>query len=411
METKRLSDLILDLEKELLRLGYSTGSIRFYKRRWQELMQFASDHNESYYSEKLGLSFLEEHFNILEKDIYDKLSQSDVQNIRVIRMLGDFQLHGTILRRYYKHKQILNNIYFFDIIVQFKDFCIGREYSTVTIEHYTKQSSKFLDYIDSQSISSLNDIKLVHINNYIRTLSGYTYKTVEQHICSLRVFFKFLYQKNLNEADYSTKLPMVQARKQTRIPSVWTHNELKRLMAAIDLGNPTGKRDYAIILLACRLGLRCKDIKELQFENFHWENKQLIFIQSKTSTQLSLPLTDDVGWAVIDYIKYGRPKVENCKYVFIRHLAPFLPFSKSDHLNQIISKYMRIAHIPKTKKKRGMHSLRHTLASVLLENNTPLPIISDILGHLDTDSTSVYLKVDINKLNECPLELDGDVNE
>ena len=197
---------------------------------------------------------------------------------------------------------------------------------------------------------------------------------------------------------------MVQARKQTRIPSVWTAEDLEKLIGAIDRGSPIGKRDYAIILLACRLGLRCTDIKHLTMDNFHWEDKELVFVQSKTRTTLSLPLTPEVGWVVIDYLKYGRPKVST-KYIFIRHVAPFLPFSEGDHLNQIIKKYIRLANLPTLKKKVGMHSLRHTLASVLLEGDTPLPVISDILGHVDTESTTVYLKVDIEKLKECPLDL------
>lgn len=245
------------------------------------------------------------------------------------------------------------------------------------------------------------------INNYIKTLAGYSYKTVEQIICSLRAFFKFLHLNDEIDTDFSTKLPMIQARKQTRIPSTWTAEDLKKLLKAIDRGNPMGKRDYAIILLACRLGLRCKDIKNLTMDNFHWEEKKLAFIQSKTRTTLSLPLTADVGWAVIDYLKYGRPKVDT-KTVFIRHVAPFLPFSEENHLNQMIKKYMRIAHLPTLKKKTGMHSLRHTLAGMLLEHDTPLPVISDILGHIDTDSTAVYLKVGIKKLKECPLDLKED---
>ena len=69
-----------------------------------------------------------------------------------------------------------------------------------------------------------------------------------------------------------------------------------------------------------------------------------------------------------------------------------------------IKRYMGLAHLPTLKKKRGMHSLRHTMASMLLEHNTPISIITDILGHIDTDSTSVYLKVDIKKLKECSLD-------
>ncbi len=410
MKKKTLTKLIFKLEQELLRLGYTQGSMTFYKRRWDMLLEFAKERGETYYSEQLGIDFIEKYFNILEKDFEGTLIQSEVQNLRIIRMLGDFQLHGTVLRRYYKHKKILHNLYFIKIIDDFKQYCVDKDYSNVTIEHYTKQSSKLLDYADSQGISSCCEINLELIHNYIKTLAGYTYKTVEQQLCSLRAFFKYLNINGLIATDYSQKIPMVQARKQTKIPSVWSDSELKKLIAAIDRGNPMGKRDYAIILLACRLGLRVSDIKKLKFKNFYWENRQLIFIQSKTKTKASLPLMQDVGWAVIEYLKYGRPNVDS-PYVFIRHLAPFLPFSEGDHLNQMITKYMKLAHIPiSPKRKSGMHSLRHTLASLLLENDTPLSTISDILGHVDTNSTAVYLKVDIKKLKECPLDIMEDTN-
>jgi site-specific recombinase XerD len=321
-------------------------------------------------------------------------------------MIGDFQLHRTILRRYYKHKEILTQPFFIDVLSQFHQFCNRRDYSDVTTEHYTKQSARFMDYLSAQSIESFEPLNLEVINEYIKTLAGYTYKTVEQNICSLRRFCYFLHETGYVKVDYSSKLPMVQARKQTRIPSVWSKDELVRLIAAIDRGSPKGKRDYAIILMACHLGLRVTDIKNLTMDDFHWPEKKLVFVQSKTKQRLSFPLTPELGWAVIDYLRYGRPRVES-DYVFVRHMAPYGPFAQGNHLSQLITSYMERAHLPKLKKKRGMHSLRHTLASMLLENDTPLALISDILGHIDTDSTAVYLKVDIKKLRECALDLHG----
>lgn len=407
MQPKPLTKLLENLEQELLRLGYTKGSLTFYQNRWKKLLRFAKEKKEMYFSERLGIAFIEKYFNILEKDFEGTLTQAEVQNLRVIRMLGDFQLHGSILRRYYKHKEILTDPYFIEICNRLNQHCLEKEYSFVTIGHYVKQAGRFLDYAVSQEVQSCREITLILINNYINTLAGYTYKTVEQNLCSLRAFFRFLYQNEIIDTDFSAKIPMIQARKQNRIPSVWSAEDLKKLIEAIDRGSPMGKRDYAIIILACRLGLRCADIKNLKMEDFHWEDKKLIFVQSKTRTPLSLPLTPEIGWVVIDYLKYGRPKVDT-KNVFVRHMAPFLPFSKENHLCQIIKKYMRLAHLPTLKKKTGMHSLRHTLASVLLERNTPLPLISDILGHVDTESTAVYLKVDIKKLKECPLELKED---
>ncbi|MBB5175141.1 site-specific integrase [Texcoconibacillus texcoconensis] len=403
MQKKTLIELLQDLEQEMLRLGYSDGSMKFYRKRWRMLLQFAQEQDETYYSEQLGIDFVEKHFNILKKDFNRTLTQSETQELRIIRMIGDFQLHKTVLRRYYKHKKILTDPYFIEVSNQFKKCCIKKGYSKVTIDHYIKQSARFMDYLSSQKVTDCKEINLSIINDYIKTLAGYTYKTVEQNICSMRAFFRFLLETGEVQTDFAAKTPMVQARKQTRIPSVWTIDELKKLIAAIDKGSPKGKRDYAIILLACCLGMRCTDIKNLKIENFHWEEKKVVFNQSKTREPLSLPLTPEVGWAVIDYLKYGRPEIDT-PYLFVRHIAPFGPFSEDDHLNQLIKRYMELAHLPTLKKRRGMHSLRHTMASMLLEKNTPLSTISDILGHVDTDSTAVYLKVDINKLKECSID-------
>ena len=405
MDKTYLPDLIAGLEQELLRLGYTKGSMTFYRRRWNQLMAYAEDRGECYYTEQLGMDFLKEFFGVTQEDFSRTLPQAETQEIRVIRMVGDFQLHHAVLRRYLKHKEILTTPFFVDIRSRFQSSCEKKGYSQVTTEHYVKQSSYLMDYLAAQRMDDFTAVTLDTVNAYIRTLAGFSYKTVEQHICSLRAFFRFLYQEGIMPDDFAAKMPMVKARKQTAIPSVWTHEELKQLVGAIDRGSPKGRRDYAIILIACRLGLRCTDIKNLCFENFNWTEKKICFTQSKTGQPMELPLVPDVGWAVIDYLKYGRPKVDSSR-IFVRHMAPFLPFAEGDHLDQLIKAYMVKAHIPMRGKHRGMHSLRHTMASVLLEKDTPLPVISDIIGHLDTNSTAVYLKVDMERLAECPLDFE-----
>ncbi len=405
MDKTYLPDLISELEQELLRLGYTKGSMTFYRRRWNQLMAYAEDRGECYYTEQLGMDFLKEFFGVTQEDFSRTLSQAETQEIRVIRMVGDFQLHHAVLRRYLKHKEILTTPFFVDIRSRFQSSCEKKGYSQVTTEHYVKQSSYLMDYLAAQGMNDFTAVTLDTVNAYIRTLAGFSYKTVEQHICSLRAFFRFLYQEGIMPDDLAAKMPMVKARKQTAIPSVWTHEELKQLVGAIDRGSPKGRRDYAIILIACRLGLRCTDIKNLCFENFNWTEKKICFTQSKTGQPMELPLVPDVGWAVIDYLRYGRPKVDSSR-IFVRHMAPFLPFAEGDHLDQLIRAYMVKAHIPMRGKHRGMHSLRHTMASVLLEKDTPLPVISDIIGHLDTNSTAVYLKVDMERLAECPLDFE-----
>ena len=157
----------------------------------------------------------------------------------------------------------------------------------------------------------------------------------------------------------------MKSRKQARIPSVWDPADVAKILEAVDRGNPCGKRDYAIILLVARLGLRGIDVKRLEFSDFDWLGNRLSVAQVKTGHRVQLPLLKDVGWAVIDYIRAGRP-ASDCPQVFLRHTAPAGPFSEQDHLHQILVKHARAAHVPVSEKRRhGMHSLRHTLATRL----------------------------------------------
>ena len=118
---------------------------------------------------------------------------------------------------------------------------------------------------------------------------------------------------------------------------------------------------------------------------------------------MRLPLLKDVGWAVIEYIQNGRP-VSDSPYVFLRHMAPIEPFSEQECLYEMIIKYMKRAKLPiSPNKKVGMHSLRHTLATTLMERHTPIEEIANILGHQNTETTPVYLKSAVELLRECAL--------
>ena len=401
------SELTARLEKELYRLHYNEQTIRYYRSMWRRVATFLESEKTARFTEEAGLRFLEREYNFLELEKTGKLTQSIINVFRVVRMLGDFQQHGCILRRYYKQRKLLQSKTFEERLHHYVIHCEMKEYSKVTQNHYRKIAEKFLSFLESKGGLICADISARDLNDYINTLLGYSYKTVEQQLCALRSFLRYLHSNQLHPQDLTETIPSIKARKQNRIPSVWTPDHVTKLLEAIDRGNPAGKRDYAMILLVARLGLRTIDLKRLKLENLNWQENRISLIQSKTSRELNLPLLPDVGWAIIDYLKNGRPKVES-PYVFLRHLAPLEPFADEDRLHQIIVKYMRLAKIPiSPQKKKGMHSLRHTLASKLLQENTPLSVISDILGHVSSDSTSVYLKVDVDMLRECALNPEG----
>ncbi|MFP2694333.1 site-specific integrase [Enterobacter ludwigii] len=179
----------------------------------------------------------------------------------------------------------------------------------------------------------------------------------------------------------------------------------------MDRGNPCGKRDYAIIILVTRLGLRSIDVKRLELDDFDWPGNRLWVTQAKTGHRIQLPLLKNVGWAIIDYIRHGRPSTD-CRQVFLRHTTPVGPFSDQDHLHQILCKHARMAHVALSDLRRhGMHSLRHTLATRLMEDGTPIEQIADILGHQSVSTTGVYLKTSLGLLRQCALNPDATSGE
>ncbi len=191
--------------------------------------------------------------------------------------------------------------------------------------------------------------------------------------------------------------------RQQKLPTFFTTEEINKILNSVDRNNPIGKRNYAIILIAAKTGLRSSDIKSLQFQNIDWDNKTINITQTKTKKSLSLPLSDDAGWAIIDYLKHGRPET-GCSNIFISHTYPY---GELTTLGNIVPRQMRKAGIKSPANKRtGMHSFRHSLATRMLENDVPMPVISQTLGHADITSTEVYLRISIKQLSKCGLEVE-----
>lgn len=188
------------------------------------------------------------------------------------------------------------------------------------------------------------------------------------------------------------------------IPHAWETDDVKKLLASIDRNSAKGKRDYAILLLIVHLGLRVSDIRTMKLSSLNWNRKIITLSVRKTSRALELPLLDDIGWAIIDYLKNGRPQTV-CDRLFVRHRAPFDSFGENASFYSELHRYMQVAGInPPVGVHCGLHSLRSTLARNMLEAKTPLPVISEVLGHSSINTTSIYLKIDLNGLRKCALD-------
>jgi integrase len=174
-------------------------------------------------------------------------------------------------------------------------------------------------------------------------------------------------------------------------------------LEAVDRSSAKGKRDYAILLLACRLGLRASDIRTLKLDPLPWEDSTLEITQSKTGTPLRLPLTREMGDALIDYLKSGRPQTTH-REIFLKVNPRLDPF-RGNNLHHIVTYWRLLAGIRfRAPQKRGAHSLRHTLATRLLEKGTPFTTIAEILGHRSLESTRIYTKADVEALRSVALD-------
>ena len=145
-------------------------------------------------------------------------------------------------------------------------------------------------------------------------------------------------------------MPHPPQRLSTKLPTVWSEEQIEQLINSVDITTPIGKRDYAMILLGARLGLRIGDILSLTLNDIDWSKKLITITQSKTKEPLSLPLPDDAGWAIIDYLKNGRP-VTDYPNIFVTHNAPYKGSPFKSTLRHNINKALKRAGIPIDKAK------------------------------------------------------------
>jgi len=323
---------------------------------------------------------------------------------RVAAMLDDFAVHGAVLRRYSRTVDKLSTDQG-DVVARFKASLQTAGCAASTVRAYGTVAGEFLAFTDTRG--GLAGLDAGVIDAFVATLAGYQAKTVEHKLCAVRSLLRFAAGDGLVDGAALEAVPAAKSTRQARVPSVWDPADVAKILRAVDRGNPCGKRDYAIIVLITRLGLRGVDVKRLRFADLDWPGNRLSVVQAKTGRRIQLPLLKDVGWAIIDYIQHGRPR-SDCPQVFLRHTAPIGPFSDQDHLHQILAKHARAAHVPLGQERRhGMHSLRHTLATRLLEGGTPVEQIADILGHQQVASTGVYLRSSLRLLAQCALDPDA----
>jgi integrase/recombinase XerD len=288
--------------------------------------------------------------------------------------------------------------------------CRRRGNAAASVETKQRAADLFLGYLDEAGREKLEEAQGRDLAGFWARLHrrGYAPKTTGTLRSALGDFLRHLREAGQIREDLAGKLPPQRyPRRGQTAPYPWTAEEVRLVLDQVDRQSAIGKRDYAMILLTARLGLRAGDLRRLELGWFDWRARTLALTQHKTGLPLRLPLPGDVGWAVIDYVRHGRPEA-GCPQVFVKHRYPFTAFGSSESAGCRLGYYARRAGIMfPPGKSHGLHSLRGALAVAMLQAGTPPPAVTAVLGHAASTTTAAhYLRLDTANLRCCALDVE-----
>ena len=378
------------LENELLQKlkdrGCSSITITGYRYLCNSIISWLSDNGFEFYTKEEGKAFLEDYLSKHGNNQY-------YLNLRtVIYRLDDIvdgkweDVHSD------KGKHFILSDEFTDIVNIYCSAETDKGLASGTIKYKRYAISWFLHELGIFQCFSLTQLSpklivmaCIRITNH--SLWG-----------EIRLFLRYLVAEQKLETDYSTLVPHYS--KPYVIPSVYSIDEIKRIENSIDTSTIQGKRDYAIILLASRMGLRSSDIVKLKIEDII-EKDELNIIQQKTGKPLHLPLIDEVYSAIVDYLTV-RPS-SMVKEIFLSVCAPYNPISTGT-IRTSLKKYMIAAGIDAGNRRKGPHALRSSLASSMVNDDISYETVRRVLGHSSKNAIKHYAKIDVEKLRQYCLE-------
>jgi len=400
-----LERLVARALSELEKVRYSRRSLRRYRTVWRQLVAFSREIKlEDKYSEDLATRFSNA-YQIREGECLKSGERWRRHVVFSLKALGDFARDGCIERPRINMRQTQIPALMQKPLQEYEQYCRDRLHlRPTTLRERMRELAIFADFLRLRDTTILNQLQPADLSAFVTSQHRLTARTVSRIVSDVRSFLQFLLLRGILQRDLRYVLPTIRVPRDATIPSVWDPELLVQLLNAVDRSSSIGKRDYAILLLACRLGLRGEDIRALRLDDLKWETATIEITQLKTLAPLCLPLTEEVGEALIDYLKSGRPQSDR-REVFLTLKPPFLPFSETSSLYRTVTRWKELAGIRfRTKQRHGLHSLRHTLATKLLREQTPIHVISEILGHATTASTLIYAKADVETLRTAALD-------
>ncbi|MGN0245803.1 MAG: site-specific integrase [Lachnospiraceae bacterium] len=397
-------ELCSELEQELIRQQLGMDTLKRYRKVLKEFSVFGG---EKVYSQSLGTEFLIQKFKADGGiSITDEHSRTELYYFKCIRLLAEYYNFGIVHIKSDFEGEIIwpdgfrtcTEAYFEDLVDD------GLSYGYINRSRTVIKD--LILFLDDKKIHEPQYITAEHNDAFIKSYYYLSPKGIASKLCILRRYYRFLYLNQYIQIHLAEKLPHACINGRMKIPTVWTDEEIAKIKLSAERVSPSGKRAYAMIILASELGLRIGDIRNLKLADIDWIQKKISIVQHKTKNSLVLPLTEEAGWALIDYIKDGRP-VTDSPNVFVKHRQPYDAFPVNSTMNHILSAVLNKAGIPSENKNYGWHTFRRSLATKLLQSNVEMSTISEILGHSDPDIAGrYYIRIDTQNLKKCMLDLE-----
>jgi integrase len=291
------------------------------------------------------------------------------------------------------------------LLLRYRAFIDSQEIKASTKKTKLSATLRLLKYLAMNGVMSLSDISRADVTGYIGSLTSISRSSRATTAAMLREALDWMYNEGDTSFSGRDVLPRIKAPRNGNVISCYTRSEVSRILKAIDSDTSFGKGLYFVAVSAAFLGLRAGDLIRLKFENINWESGHISITQQKTGRPLSLPMIDEVRYALIDYLKNGRHESEDNEYILITCHAPHTRYMCSTSIQKALSGCIAHAGIENDGRHRGLHSLRHSLATNLLGDNVPISAISGILGHVSPRTTEAYIGLDETHLEELSLEV------
>ena len=224
---------------------------------------------------------------------------------------------------------------------------------------------------------------------------------------ALRTFFRFALHEGYLRQPLDRAVPTLRTYKLATVPRGLTEQQTEEVLRGIERDTEVGRRDYAILQLLSTYGVRGGQLRTLRLDELDWAQDRILFKAAKHGKDVWVPMTWEVGEALLDYLQNGRPAC-SCPEVFLTSRAPYHPFPHSSTLSAIVQRRLCAAGIDLP--SAGAHAFRHGFATRMLRQGHGLKAIADVLGHRHLSTTFLYTKVDFNALKQVALEWPQEVS-